>query len=530
MSNILNSDYKFDFFKKMTTRQFVLYNVIMQLTKEGYNTSTKTPNMYNLTSQYNNIILSIQEGHATSAVTKMLSENKETTNVLAGTSGKLFIQSDGASSEHIDALYQMRGDHQEIDYEISKHKELLLKTYIDQSTDDKLKYSELSPTEITELEDVIYRLYTNHKLPQPLIDQVKNQIYMEVPDVLKQSTQAHTNIDDKISKMFIKFFGISLQYRTKSPLFIKAVQDETSFNVTDKNDVIETINMYLIQKLKTYTLARIDIQEQVNVESLENVIKTVLVVLDYMKTPNIVINDELISKILTNLFPACYTRITTVESPVPSFVTDALKQHDIFKSVSTGVFWDLMKRINVVEDVYANKSKVPNNSCNDNCINQAILRTGSVLRHIAGKTPNHLLSDLKQHGAVIYTGKGCIWCDKLTKLLRSNNITFKTIDITDSVPPGDLLYQQTSDYKTIPKVFINNVFVGGYKEVEILFNKQSDGPIKQLYDLTEQEVVTIVRIITGKKSVDVYASPSAEIPSFIKSNSSEQHIYNYSIL
>jgi glutaredoxin len=83
----------------------------------------------------------------------------------------------------------------------------------------------------------------------------------------------------------------------------------------------------------------------------------------------------------------------------------------------------------------------------------------------------------------IYSRKGCPWCEKAIALLKENNEDYVPIEITDE--KLDKLRPVIGDYNTVPIVFLNNEFIGGYTELE---QKIHEAPLKKrvkIYDSFE---------------------------------------------
>ncbi|HXF90414.1 MAG TPA: glutaredoxin domain-containing protein [Candidatus Nitrosotenuis sp.] len=69
-----------------------------------------------------------------------------------------------------------------------------------------------------------------------------------------------------------------------------------------------------------------------------------------------------------------------------------------------------------------------------------------------------------QKTIIIYTMNSCYYCQKAKKLLDEKNIPHMLVDIFSK--PG--LFDEISGksgVKTVPQVFINNEFWGGYKDL-----------------------------------------------------------------
>lgn len=71
---------------------------------------------------------------------------------------------------------------------------------------------------------------------------------------------------------------------------------------------------------------------------------------------------------------------------------------------------------------------------------------------------------------LIYTTKTCIYCNLAKKLLNEKKLTFKEINVEDDINLFKDLIKKTN-HKTVPQVFINDIFIGGYTELIEFFKK-----------------------------------------------------------
>lgn len=63
---------------------------------------------------------------------------------------------------------------------------------------------------------------------------------------------------------------------------------------------------------------------------------------------------------------------------------------------------------------------------------------------------------------VIYTLPTCSYCIKAKKLLKARHMNYKEIIVTPSIMKQ--LIKKTG-IKTVPQIFINNKFIGGYTDL-----------------------------------------------------------------
>ena len=64
---------------------------------------------------------------------------------------------------------------------------------------------------------------------------------------------------------------------------------------------------------------------------------------------------------------------------------------------------------------------------------------------------------------VVYTKKGCVWCDRLKILFKRRNISYHEIDVCDE---NIQLIKSKLDFNTFPCVYVNGDKIGGYSECE----------------------------------------------------------------
>lgn len=73
----------------------------------------------------------------------------------------------------------------------------------------------------------------------------------------------------------------------------------------------------------------------------------------------------------------------------------------------------------------------------------------------------------------IYTIESCKFCILAKNLLISKNMQFEEIPLDNKYEELETLIKETNK-KTVPQIFINNKFIGGYDELKkIIEEKQS---------------------------------------------------------
>ncbi len=85
----------------------------------------------------------------------------------------------------------------------------------------------------------------------------------------------------------------------------------------------------------------------------------------------------------------------------------------------------------------------------------------------ASKPVAQNVSQIKEpKNVVIYTTKTCYYCQKAKNLLDEKNIPYTAMDILSEPNLYDEVSKK-SGIKTVPQVFIDNQFWGGYKDLVI---------------------------------------------------------------
>tara|TARA_B100001287_G_scaffold91888_1_gene77050 strand:- start:3666 stop:3917 length:252 start_codon:yes stop_codon:yes gene_type:complete len=70
---------------------------------------------------------------------------------------------------------------------------------------------------------------------------------------------------------------------------------------------------------------------------------------------------------------------------------------------------------------------------------------------------------------VIYTTNYCPFCDAAKNLLKSLNIEFDEVDLTDNLEER-LEISTKYNWRTVPLILINNKLIGGFDELNNLNN------------------------------------------------------------
>jgi glutaredoxin 3 len=81
---------------------------------------------------------------------------------------------------------------------------------------------------------------------------------------------------------------------------------------------------------------------------------------------------------------------------------------------------------------------------------------------------------------IIYTTTYCPYCSRAKSLLRSKNVAFQEIDVTDD-PEQRAEMERLSRRYTVPQIFIDGKPIGGYDDAQRLENA---GKLDQMLGLS----------------------------------------------
>lgn len=68
----------------------------------------------------------------------------------------------------------------------------------------------------------------------------------------------------------------------------------------------------------------------------------------------------------------------------------------------------------------------------------------------------------------VYTTQYCPYCTRAKNLLKSKNIAFEEVDLTDKEALREELEKKTGGWQTVPMIFIGDEFIGGADDLAAL--------------------------------------------------------------
>ena len=69
---------------------------------------------------------------------------------------------------------------------------------------------------------------------------------------------------------------------------------------------------------------------------------------------------------------------------------------------------------------------------------------------------------------LVYMGPMCGYCDAAKRLLNKKNIPYKEINVALEEDKMEEMIKKSNGKRTIPQIFIENYYVGGYDELRAL--------------------------------------------------------------
>ena len=69
---------------------------------------------------------------------------------------------------------------------------------------------------------------------------------------------------------------------------------------------------------------------------------------------------------------------------------------------------------------------------------------------------------------IVYMGPMCGYCDAAKRLLNKKNIPYKEINVALEEDKMEEMIKKSNGKRTIPQIFIENYYVGGYDELRAL--------------------------------------------------------------
>lgn len=78
---------------------------------------------------------------------------------------------------------------------------------------------------------------------------------------------------------------------------------------------------------------------------------------------------------------------------------------------------------------------------------------------------------------VIYSTTVCPYCVRAKQLLERKGVEFKEINLSNEAPEVRTELMQRTNHRTVPQIFINDQFIGGFDQ---LYALERQGELDQL--------------------------------------------------
>ena len=82
---------------------------------------------------------------------------------------------------------------------------------------------------------------------------------------------------------------------------------------------------------------------------------------------------------------------------------------------------------------------------------------------------------------IIYTGPMCNYCSAAKHLLDKKKVNYTEFDIAVDSSKMKEMQEKTKGARTIPQIFIGEIYVGGYTELKAL---ESEGKLNSLLGIS----------------------------------------------
>ncbi|MBF7682295.1 glutaredoxin 3 [Acinetobacter sp. B5B] len=69
---------------------------------------------------------------------------------------------------------------------------------------------------------------------------------------------------------------------------------------------------------------------------------------------------------------------------------------------------------------------------------------------------------------VVYSTTVCPYCVRAKQLLQRKGIEYKEVNLSNEAPEVRTELMQKTNYRTVPQIFINDQFIGGFDQLYAL--------------------------------------------------------------
>ncbi|MCF8998435.1 glutaredoxin 3 [Acinetobacter nectaris] len=69
---------------------------------------------------------------------------------------------------------------------------------------------------------------------------------------------------------------------------------------------------------------------------------------------------------------------------------------------------------------------------------------------------------------VIYSTTVCPYCVRAKQLLERKGISYKEVNLSNEAPDVRIELMQRTNHRTVPQIFINDQFIGGFDQLYAL--------------------------------------------------------------
>ena len=78
---------------------------------------------------------------------------------------------------------------------------------------------------------------------------------------------------------------------------------------------------------------------------------------------------------------------------------------------------------------------------------------------------------------IIYSTTVCPYCVRAKQLLERKGVAYKEINLSNEAPEVRMELMQRTNHRTVPQIFINDQFIGGFDQI---YSLERDGKLNEL--------------------------------------------------
>ena len=551
-------------FNNFTTSQIVIYEAIKYL-NPGNN---KELHINETRNYFVKLIQDKENVYLNKAIKTIFDSNEQYKNKLSETYIEETDKNTSTYSQYNKLLIQFKYNNNlaQINNDKEKIQNIILPLFI--SYQQKFNIDDLNETEKNILTERLIKLYMNKSLPDKLLNIIEERSIYILPNELQINYQPVNglNINGVNYKSIFEYVRNQMEkeYSQISNIICSSIisiiksrlyKDQTFLNNLLKTenstlmsytptDILEIINIDILNRFRKLLKERS--HQQSNKDSHVKLCSNIMFVLSgikqYLDSKNItyVINNAFVNYLLNLLFKNINLSLYIIPDNVPENIKSIILSYRGFEHIDNNIIWKYVKLLSVMYTKYGIDDNSVDIVCDEKCISNSINNIAIILNNIKSYSENQknlITQDNIKNGKVkMYTRNNCKYCTSAKTLLNSKNYSFKEVKVSDgdTVSVKLALKDKTNFYNYYPIIFVNEQFIGGFKELNDYVNipLYKDSKMKINTKLLSREDFNFISSLFTNKQVK-NATDLKQTIEYLKSNitnsSVKQRIYNYSL-